>query len=408
MYTFVAKQPILDAKKNTIAYELLFRNGLTNAYPKNFSPEDATTRLITEQFLSQPIGTLVGDKLSFINFPYKLVVENLIDFLPKDQVVIEILEDCQADDALLESVKQLKSKGFKIALDDFTMSPVWNKFLPYVDIIKFDFKGFSLEQIENYINNTDLTNIQLLAEKIENNQEFLIAKKLGFTLFQGYFFSKPEIVQHKALTPNQIAVMQLMNEVAKDELDYDTIELLLKRDLSLAYKLLRYVNNVSFATSNKITSFRHATVYLGKAELRRFMTLMSATSLGSNELPTELYQISLTRAYFCELLSKFRKNHTDPQEAFLCGLFSLLEPIMGRPISEIIDNMPIPDNVKNAIVDNKGELAFYLNFVRDYEHISFETVKLRAQKMGLNEQTAIEFYQQSIKWATLILKENPN
>lgn len=406
MYSFVAKQPILNTGKETVAYELLFRNGLTNAYPKGISAEAATASLITEQFLSQPIEKLVGDCLCFINFPYSLIVENLVDFLPVKQVVIEILEDCEPNETLLASVKELKNKGFRIALDDFTMEDSWDKFLPYIDIIKFDFRAYPLEYIVNFIKNNSQYKIQYLAEKIETNDEFIFAKDLGFTLFQGYFFSKPEIVQNKALSQNQITVFQLLKEVnTYNEINFDKIELLLKRDLSLAYKLLRYVNNVRYGYSNPITSFRNAAVYLGQKELQRFVALISATSLG-NDTPSELYQLSLTRAHFCEMLSNTRKGHTDPQEAFLCGLFSLLEPIMGRPLTETLKEMPIADNIKDALVSNKGELAFYLNFVKDYESLDFTTVKKRAEMMNMTEADAIKIYQDSTEWATTILKDN--
>jgi c-di-GMP phosphodiesterase len=405
MYSFVAKQPILDNSKKTVAYELLFRNGLTNAYPKGITAEAATASIITEQFLSQPIEKLVGDSLCFINFPYSLIVQNLVDFLPVKQVVIEILEDCAPDDSLLDSVKELKQKGFKIALDDFTMEDAWERFLPFIDIIKFDFRAYPLQFIKDFIQKNKQYPIAYLAEKIETMDEFQFAKNLGFSLYQGYFFSKPEIVKNTSLSQNQLTVMQLIKEVSKSDINYDEIEKLLKRDLSLAYKLLRYVNNVRYGSSSPITSFRHATVYLGRTELKRFVTLISATSLG-NDTPSELYQLSLTRAYFCEQLSIQRKGHTDSQEAFLCGLFSLLEPIMGRPIQEIVDNMPIAQSVKDAIISEKGELAFYLNFVKDYEKLDFDTVKIRAQKMGITEDMAIDFYQKSAEWATLILKDN--
>src|SRR5574344_949996 len=405
MYSFVAKQPILDNSKKTVAYELLFRNGLTNAYPKGITAEAATASIITEQFLSQPIEKLVGDSLCFINFPYSLIVQNLVDFLPVKQVVIEILEDCAPDDSLLDSVKELKQKGFKIALDDFTMEDAWERFLPFIDIIKFDFRAYPLQFIKDFIQKNKQYPIAYLAEKIETMDEFQFAKNLGFSLYQGYFFSKPEIVKNTSLSQNQLTVMQLIKEVSKSDINYDEIEKLIKRDLSLAYKLLRYVNNVRYGSSSPITSFRHATVYLGRTELKRFVTLISATSLG-NDTPSELYQLSLTRAYFCEQLSIQRKGHTDSQEAFLCGLFSLLEPIMGRPIQEIVDNMPIAQSVKDAIISEKGELAFYLNFVKDYEKLDFDTVKIRAQKMGITEDMAIDFYQKSAEWATLILKDN--
>lgn len=404
MYSFVAKQPILNEKKETVAYELLFRNGLTNAYPKDISAEAATASLITEQFLSTPIESLVGDCLCFINFPYSLIVENLVDFLPVDQVVIEILEDCTPNDELLVSIKQLKEKGFRIALDDFTMDEAWTRFLPFVDIIKFDLRAYPLEFVQKFIESNKIYNIKYLAEKIETNEEFTFTKDLGFTLFQGYFFSKPEIVQKKSLSANQLSVMQLLKEVNRIDIDYDAIELILKRDLSLSYKLLRYVNNVSFSTKNAITSFRHATVFLGKQELKRFVTLIAATTLG-NDTPTELYQMSLTRAHFCENLSKERHGKTDPQEAFLCGLFSLLEPIMGQPIAEIIKEMPISENVKDAIMGKKTELSWYLDFVTDYEKLDFDMVNKRAKYINLSEQKTIQIYNEATQWANTILKD---
>ena len=404
MYSFVAKQPILNTMRETVAYELLFRNGLSNGFPKGISAEQATTTLISEQFLDQSITKLVGNCWCFVNFPYSLIVDRLVDFFPVDKVVIEILEDCKPDDHLLKSIKELKSKGFRIALDDFTMDDAWIRFLPYTDIIKFDFKAYPLSQIQNFIQKNQGYDIKFLAEKVETEEEYQFAIRLGFSLFQGYFFSKPQIVANKSLSQNQLVVIQLLKEVSQKDLDYDAIENLLKRDLSLAYKLLRYVNNVRYG-SQHITSFRHATVYLGREELQRFVTLISATSLGTNT-PYELYHLSLARAYFCEYLSKFRQGHTDPQEAFLCGLFSLMASIMSRPLTEILESMPISDNVKHALLDDSGELAFYLNFVKDYETLAFDTVKLRAQKMGLSEEQTIKFYTEANEIATTILKNN--
>ena len=173
MYSFVAKQPILDAKMRTYAYELLFRQGLTNAFP-NISSEKATMTLLEEQFLSQPIESLVGDKISFVNFPYSLIVEGLIDSLPPSKVVIEILEDASPNETLLNSVISLKERNFTIALDDFTMDQAWDRFLPYVDIIKFDWRLSSHEEIRAYLDSRadQISHIKCLAEKIETREEF--------------------------------------------------------------------------------------------------------------------------------------------------------------------------------------------------------------------------------------------
>ena len=136
MYSFVARQPILDTKQKTVAYELLFRQGLTNAFPK-ISSEQATTTLISEQFLNQPLESLVGESLAFINFPYSMLVGGVANCLPADKVVIEILEDATPDDVLLKTVKEMKGSHFRLALDDFVMVSEWERFLPYIDVIKF-------------------------------------------------------------------------------------------------------------------------------------------------------------------------------------------------------------------------------------------------------------------------------
>lgn len=405
MYSFVAKQPILDAKMRTYAYELLFRQGLTNAFP-NISSEKATMTLLEEQFLSQPIESLVGDKISFVNFPYSLIVEGLIDSLPASKVVIEILEDASPNETLLNSVISLKERNFTIALDDFTMDQAWDRFLPYIDIIKFDWRLSSHEEIRAYIDShaDQLSHIKCLAEKIETREEFEKAKEMGFRLFQGYFFSRPEIVKHKTLSANQVIVTQLLTETIKDDIDYDKIEKILTQDQSLAYKLLSYVNNVRYGTSDPITSFKHAVVFLGKENMRRFISLVYATCINENK-PSELSKMSLVRARFCELISIKRKSKVDQQDAFMCGLFSLLDAMMDRSFSEIISTMPIRDSIKHALIEKKGELAFYIGLVLDYETMNWPRVKVRVQKLGIDEQEAIDTYLEATKWANTILSE---
>lgn len=405
MYSFVARQPILDSRMRTYAYELLFRQGLTNAFP-NISSEKATISLLSEQFLSQPIESLVGDKISFVNFPYSLIVAGIIDSLPPKKVVIEILEDATPNDTLLESVKVLKGKHYTLALDDFTLDGEWDKFLPYIDIIKFDWRLTPQDVIQKYMEDhaDELAHIKCLAEKIETKEEFEIAKNMGFKLFQGYFFSKPEVIKQKTLSASQLAITQLFTECVKEDVNYDKIERILSQDQSLAYKLLRYVNNIRYGNSDPITSFKHAVVFLGKENMRRFISLVYTTSIAENK-PSELSRMSLIRARFCELLAMKRKNKVDPQDAFMCGLFSLLDAMMDRTFTEIISMIPIRDEIKQALIDKKGEMAFYLGLVMDYETLNWPRVKLRVQKLGIDEQEAIDIYLEATKWANKVLSE---
>ncbi len=408
MYSFVARQPILDTKQKTVAYELLFRQGLTNAFPK-ISSEQATTTLISEQFLNQPLESLVGKSLAFINFPYSMLVGGVASCLPADQVVIEILEDATPDDVLLNTVKEMKGSHFRLALDDFVMGSEWERFLPYIDVIKFDFRISKHSDIADYIANhrEAYPKLRYLAEKIETNEEFEEAVNMGCSLFQGYFFSRPEIVRQKALTDNQVTITQLLSEVIRDDIDYDKIEMILNRDISLSYKLLRYVNNVRYGKFDPITSFRHAVVYLGKKEMRRFISLVYATSVADNGKSDELSKMSLIRGKFCELLAQKRRT-VDPQNAFLCGLLSLLEAMLDRPFREILSQIPIADEIKSALIDKKGELAFYIGLVIDYESLDWQRVSLRVKKLGLSEQEAINLYIESTTWSNKVLLADPS
>lgn len=283
------------------------------------------------------------------------------------------------------------------------------RFLPYIDVIKFDFRISKHSDIADYIaaHKDQYPKLRYLAEKIETNEEFEEAIKMGCSLFQGYFFSRPEIVRQKALTDNQVTITQLLSEVIRDDIDYDKIEMILNRDISLSYKLLRYVNNVRYGKFDPITSFRHAVVYLGKKEMRRFISLVYATSVADNGKSDELSKMSLIRGKFCEMLAQKRRT-VDPQNAFLCGLFSLLEAMLDRPFREILSQIPIADEIKSALIEKKGELAFYIGLVIDYESLDWQRVSLRVKKLGLSEQEAINLYIESTKWSNKILLADPS
>ncbi|CAJ1787234.1 Cyclic di-GMP phosphodiesterase CdgJ [Aeromonas salmonicida] len=206
MYSYVARQPILDRELNTYAYELLFRDSLDNVFPV-ISSQQATARLVVEQFLQQNIDQLLGGRPCFINFPHSLLLEGLAECLPQEKVVIEILEDADPDDALLAKVQQLHELGYQLALDDFTMSDEWERFLPYIHIIKFDLRATSLLRIKVFIQQHQHLKLTYLAEKVEDKAEFERVKRLGIDLFQGFFFSRPEMVRQTTMQPAQVVVM---------------------------------------------------------------------------------------------------------------------------------------------------------------------------------------------------------
>ncbi|EKP0308585.1 EAL domain-containing protein [Aeromonas veronii] len=395
MYSYVARQPILDRDLNTHAYELLFRDSLNNVFP-SISSQQATSRLVVEQFLQQNIDQLLGGRPCFINFPHSLLLEGLAECLPPEKVVIEILEDAPPDDALLDKVKQLHKLGYQLALDDFTMSPDWERFLPFIHIIKFDLRATPLLQIKVFIKHHQALGLVYLAEKVEDKAEFERAKKLGIQLFQGFFFSRPEMVKQATMEPAQVVVMQLLNVVNETDPDINKIEQLLNQDISLSLKLLRYVNHLK-GHSNPISSFRQAAIYLGNTQLKRFVSLVAATSAGKGK-SAELYQMSMIRARFCELLAHTHAPTQQAQQAFITGLFSLLDVLMEQPMDTLLGTIPLIEDIRLALLERKGNLGFYLAFCEDYENANWPSVAARTARLGLNEDKVSHLYLAATTW----------
>lgn len=395
MYSYVARQPILDRDLKTHAYELLFRDSLDNVFPP-ISAQLATSRLVTEQFLQQNIDQLLGGHPCFINFPHSLLLDGLAECLPQDKVVIEILEDAEPDDALLDKVIQLHGLGYRLALDDFTLVPAWDRFLPYIHIIKFDLRATPLASIERFMQTHRHLPLTYLAEKVEDKAEFERMKGLGVELFQGFFFSRPQMVQQTTMPPTQLVVMQLLKVVNQAEPDLDKIEQLLNQDLSLSLKLLRYVNHLKHFPQ-PIASFRQAASSLGHSQLKRFVALIAATSAGHDK-SAELYQMSLIRARFCELLAQTHAPTLQAQQAFITGLFSLLDVLMGQPLDQLLGTIPLTAEIRAALLERKGNLGFYLAFCEEYEKSNWQRIAASTARLGLNEEKVSHLYLAATAW----------
>ncbi|EMW0828068.1 EAL domain-containing protein [Klebsiella aerogenes] len=403
MFSFIARQPIFDRNKKMIAYELLYRDGMNNSFP-DVSSEYATSKIISDQFLCAPIPRLTGKNDLFINVPHQMIINGTSEQLPADKVVIEILEDAVPDLNLLNAVEKMHALGFHFALDDFTLHKDWDVFLKYVSVLKFDIRSNTSKEILDYIQRKKplLHGISFLAEKIENSEEFEIFKEAGFHLFQGYFFSKPHIVSNKSLTPHQNISLTLLSEVSKENPDLSRIEKTLKRDLTLSYKIMRYVRNVSSYSRNvtfpqKIT-LKDILLYIGNNELRRFFSI--AVLDNTTELQdAEIYHTSMVRAKFCELIAIKIKSTCLPSDSFFCGLFSMLDAILGIPLEDLVTQLPLSDEVKNALCEQKGNLYVILKLVIHYELLDWENTSKLCQELGIDEFSVIESMQTAIKWA---------
>lgn len=320
---------------------------------------------------------------------------------PSENFVIEILEDCPPTEELLDAIKDMAAKGYTIALDDFIPNKEWRPFLPYVSLIKFDIRLVPIEKAHAFMKRLEGSNIRFLAEKVETYEEFEQAKKAGFEYFQGYFFSKPEMISKKALEPSFMTVIQLLTEISKDEIDYKAIESLISKDLSLSYKLLTFVNS-SAIVQTQIQSFHQALVYLGEDKLRKFISLVSLASTQDSK-PDYLYGLSIQRARFCELIGEKLQVELESGQAFLTGMFSLLDSLLDKPLDVIVTEIPIEETVKLALTQNEGILGSILMLTEAYELADWEEVSDLSESLGLNPQDLSKSYDASVKWTADLL-----
>jgi c-di-GMP-related signal transduction protein len=403
MEFFLARQPIFNNKKKIYAYELLFRNGLENVY-NSLSPDDATIDVITNSLLESSISKIVSNKKAFINFTKSLITKEIPLLLPKDVVVVELLEDIEPDKEFLNLVKNLKDNGYTIALDDFIFQKNLYSLIEFADIIKVDFMDLpSNDDREKVIKEFKRPDIKFLAEKVETNEDFQFALKCGYHYFQGYFFSKPEIIKGKKIPQNKILYIELINEVSKPMLDFDKILDIIKRDISLPVKLLKYINSPFFGFRHKIESLKHAIVLLGENELKKWISLLSFEKLAGNE-NIELLRLSLTRGKVFELLSD-HYSHLKPykDKLFLTGILSTIEAILKVPISNILEELAISDDIKNALAGKKNILYEMLQLVHSFENTNWSEIDSFLKKFKIHDKTFFKCYVQATEWADKII-----
>ncbi len=398
--TYVARQPILNAKRQTLGYELLFRDGENNAYPSHIDSNRATYRLIVENFLSLGTNPALEKSRCFINFPQESLLRELPLALPKDKVVIEVLETCTPNDELYAAIKKLSAAGYLIALDDFVYSPEWERFLPFVQIVKLDIMAMGLDDACTFVKERLSKGVRrkFLAERVETEEEFLTARSAGFTFFQGYFFGKPEISRKGYLSPEQLIAMELFREVCQPDVDFAKVEKIVAKDVSLSYQLLRFVNTMSDRLEVSISSFRQALIYLGQDKLKIFVSLAVASFISTTK-PKELYNLSLQRAQFCQLMARDNPFNQYSDQAFLIGLFSMLDALLDVSLNELVEQLPLCASIKLALLERQGPYGQLLQLEECYERADWYGVKNACQQLNISVDDVMPRITEAQRWS---------
>ena len=397
MDVFVARQPIFNRRQEVVAYELLFRKGLESAF--DFADGDeATSQVVFNSFVSLGLDRITDGQRAFVNFTGNLLRKGVPQLLPKDLLVVEILETVEPDPDIVEACRQLKSQGYRLALDDFVFHPRFQPLIELADIIKIDFLISDAKERQAIAKRFQGTPIRLLAEKVETPEDFKQALLLGYTYFQGYFFSKPVVIAAKDVPMGKYAQLQLIREVNRPDMDVDLLESIIQHDLSLMYKLLKYVNSPAFGFRVKIHSVRQAIALLGQKELAKLASLFALRVLGDDK-PPEILKVSAVRARFGELIAREVGLKTQTSDAFFMGMFSMIDVLLGRPMSEIMEDLPLADEVRLALKGQGTIFRDIYGLVLAYERGAWTSVCRFTQNVKLEERTVAELYRQALEWA---------
>jgi len=395
MDRFVARQPIFDESLKVWAYELLFRSS-----PENFFVEtdgdEATSRVIANSFLLFGIDAIAEDGRAFINFTRNLLIKDYAIALPRERVVVEVLETVEPDEEVVAACRKLKKHGFVLALDDFVADSALEPLVDLADIVKVDFMLTDAASQRSLASQLLPRGVRLLAEKIETHEQLHLAKDMGYTLFQGFFFSKPVIISRKDIPGNKLHYLRILKELGKPQVDLKNLARTISQDVSISYKLLRYVNSTAMGLRQQVTSIERAVYLLGEQGSRRWISLAVLTGLGEDRTP-ELVKTSLIRAKFAELLGAACGREDRRSDYFLMGLFSLVDALLGRPMAEILEELPLAEDVRAGLLGEENRMRAVLDLIAAYEQGDWRSFARRIEALGIDDSEVPAHYRDAVQ-----------
>jgi EAL and modified HD-GYP domain-containing signal transduction protein len=402
MDVFIARQPIFDTKQRIYGYELLYRSGMENVYAEA-DGDKASLFVIGNTVLVIGSQQISQGKRVFVNFTRKLLLEGAAAYLPKEIGVVEILEDVEPDDELIEAIKMIRSQGYTLALDDFILrGNEFNPFLKLVDIIKVDLRQTDEEERQAIAQRFPRSGrVKLLAEKTETREEFANALNMGYTLFQGYFFCKPVILTRRNISGHKMHYLRILKELGADQPSFEAIRKVIEHNPSFAYKLLKYANSAFFGLNRQVSSIMHALQLLGEEEIRKWVSLAVLVELG-NDQPQELLRLCLLRARFSENMASKAGYKQQKSEFFFTGLFSCMDVLLGRPMEEIVEDLPIQISIKEALLGKNNLYKTVLDLGISYEKANWMDFPSLASRLGIEESEVPQVYSNSIEWVDRI------
>ena len=399
---FIGRQPILDRNQRMFAYELLFRSGRQN-FAQVSDDRMATATVLSHAITELGLEAALGPYLGFINLDARMLMSEVLEMLPRDKFVLEVLETVELTPQVVARCRALKDMGFTLALDDFvTLEDQHRPLLEMADIVKVELMGMSEADLAGTVKALRHWPVKLLAEKVDNEAQVKRCLELGFELFQGYYFAKPTIIAGKKLSHSEMTLNRLLGLILEDA-DTGDLEAIFKPEPGLTLNLMRLTNSAASGVRQKITSVRHAITVLGRRQLQRWLQLLVyADAAPGDQLASPLMQLAATRGRFMELLAGdlMGADRDLIDRAFMTGIMSLMPALLHVPIDEVMKGLNVANDVREALVARRGTLGRMLQLAEKQEEGDLDACfTLIVELPGLDTERVHAILAQAMAWA---------
>jgi len=360
---FVGRQPIYGRRLELHAYELLYR-GADVDFADFTEGDRATSQVLLNAFLEFGLERVVGGHLAFINLTRGFIIGEYPLPVPRTQVVLEVLEDVEPDEEVLQGLRDLRRRGFKIALDDFVYREEFEPMLALADIVKVDVLGLDDEQIRARYELLKPFGTKLLAEKIETRAQYEACHSIGFDYFQGYFLAKPNVLTGSCISASRLNLLRLLSEIQNPKCDFERVKEIVAQDVTMSYKMLRHINSALYGMPRRVESIKETVVFLGLNAVKNLASLFLLSE--SSETPHDLIVTAMLRAKMCELLA-IASGIQDPEPYFTSGLFSILDAVTNSTMENVLDKLPLAEDLRLALMEHAGPIGGILDCTLAYE-----------------------------------------
>jgi c-di-GMP-related signal transduction protein len=397
METFIARHPIFDSSRKSVAYELVYRSGPGDDTEIK-DPNLIASRIIADICMLLGVDRLTDGKKAFVKIPQDMLLNGYASMLPNNLVVVELFDTIEPTEDLINVCQQLKRDGYSLALNLLPCHDDFNPLIEIADVIKINTFSFAEEMQSSVIEQLSLLGKSLLADQVEDYNVFQYAKKLGYNYFQGYFTSRPTTLALKDIPSMKLNYLKLVQELNKPNIDYSYLEKIIKQDVSLSIKLLRFINSAQFSTAKEIQSVRHALSLLGEESIKRWASLVALSNMSSDK-PEELMILAVTRARFCEAVASMVGLSHRADELFFMGMVSLLDAILDRSLKDILTELPLAQDIKDALLGMQNPLYDVYRYTLSYEEGNWHRVWTYAAKLETDEMVLPQLYMDAVSWA---------